>query len=262
MSATIIDGKAVAARVRAEVAEEVARMDDGARPRDRAGRRRPGLADLRRRQAQGLRRGRHRVDPPRPAGGHVARPSCWTWSRRLNADPAVSGIIVQLPVPEHIDAARVTSAVDPGQGRRRADADERGTARPGPRRPRSGNAVRRDGAAARLRHAARGSARGGGRAQRPGRQARRRAAARAERDRDDVPLPHPRPGRGVSQRGRAGRRRGPAAADHGRHGEGGRDSDRRRHEPHRRRPGRATSTSSRPPPGRGRSRRCRAAWAR
>jgi methylenetetrahydrofolate dehydrogenase (NADP+)/methenyltetrahydrofolate cyclohydrolase len=31
----------------------------------------------------------------------------------LNADPAVSGMIVQLPVPDHIDAARVTSAVDP-----------------------------------------------------------------------------------------------------------------------------------------------------
>ena len=33
----------------------------------------------------------------------------------LNGDPAVSGMIVQLPLPGHIDAARVTSAVDPAK---------------------------------------------------------------------------------------------------------------------------------------------------
>ena len=33
----------------------------------------------------------------------------------LNADPAVSGIIVQLPLPGHLDAARATSAVDPAK---------------------------------------------------------------------------------------------------------------------------------------------------
>jgi methylenetetrahydrofolate dehydrogenase (NADP+)/methenyltetrahydrofolate cyclohydrolase len=32
---------------------------------------------------------------------------------RLNADPAVSGILVQLPLPKHIDAARVTEGIDP-----------------------------------------------------------------------------------------------------------------------------------------------------
>jgi methylenetetrahydrofolate dehydrogenase (NADP+)/methenyltetrahydrofolate cyclohydrolase len=31
----------------------------------------------------------------------------------LNADPAVHGILVQLPLPAHIDASRVVSAVDP-----------------------------------------------------------------------------------------------------------------------------------------------------
>ena len=32
---------------------------------------------------------------------------------RLNADPAVDGILVQLPLPPQIDAARVIAAIDP-----------------------------------------------------------------------------------------------------------------------------------------------------
>ena len=32
---------------------------------------------------------------------------------RLNADPAVSGILVQLPLPKHIDAEKVTERIDP-----------------------------------------------------------------------------------------------------------------------------------------------------
>ena len=34
-----------------------------------------------------------------------ARPSCWRWSRELNADAGVHGILVQLPLPPQIDAA-------------------------------------------------------------------------------------------------------------------------------------------------------------
>ncbi|NWG45789.1 MAG: bifunctional methylenetetrahydrofolate dehydrogenase/methenyltetrahydrofolate cyclohydrolase FolD, partial [Alphaproteobacteria bacterium] len=35
--------------------------------------------------------------------------------RRLNADPAVHGILVQMPLPPHIDAARVLAAIDPAK---------------------------------------------------------------------------------------------------------------------------------------------------
>jgi len=35
--------------------------------------------------------------------------------RRLNADPAVDGILVQLPLPKHIDPQRVLEAVDPAK---------------------------------------------------------------------------------------------------------------------------------------------------
>ena len=34
---------------------------------------------------------------------------------RLNADPAVDGVLVQLPLPAHIDAAAITQAVDPAK---------------------------------------------------------------------------------------------------------------------------------------------------
>ena len=35
--------------------------------------------------------------------------------RRLNADPAVHGILVQLPLPPQIDAQKVLAAIDPGK---------------------------------------------------------------------------------------------------------------------------------------------------
>jgi methylenetetrahydrofolate dehydrogenase (NADP+)/methenyltetrahydrofolate cyclohydrolase len=112
--ATIIDGKAVAARIRAEVAEAVARMDVA-----------PGLATVL--------VGDDPASQIYVAGKHKACAEVGMTSIRrdlpadtseadlldavaaLNDDPAVSGIIVQLPVPDHIDAARVTSAVDPAK---------------------------------------------------------------------------------------------------------------------------------------------------
>ena len=33
----------------------------------------------------------------------------------LNADPAVSGVLLQLPVPEHLDGAALTAMIDPGK---------------------------------------------------------------------------------------------------------------------------------------------------
>jgi methylenetetrahydrofolate dehydrogenase (NADP+)/methenyltetrahydrofolate cyclohydrolase len=112
--ATIIDGKAVAARMRAEVAEEVARMDTA-----------PALATVL--------VGDDPASQIYVAGKHKACAEVGIASIRhdlpadtseaavldvvaeLNADPAVSGMIVQLPLPGHIDAARVTSAVDPAK---------------------------------------------------------------------------------------------------------------------------------------------------
>ena len=51
----------------------------------------------------------------------------------LNADPAVHGILVQLPLPAHLDAHRITQAILPGEGRGRLQLGE---SRRADRRPR------------------------------------------------------------------------------------------------------------------------------
>ena len=43
---------------------------------------------------------------------------------RLNADPEVHGILVQLPLPKAINSARVLEAISPQQGRRRVSSDQ------------------------------------------------------------------------------------------------------------------------------------------
>ncbi len=110
----IIDGKAVAARVRAQVAEEVARMEtppglatvlvgDDPASQIYVGGKHKACAEV------GITSIRHDL----PADTSEAE--VLDVVAKLNDDPAVSGIIVQLPVPDHIDGARVTSAVDPAK---------------------------------------------------------------------------------------------------------------------------------------------------
>lgn len=115
MGARTIDGKAVAAAVRAEVRERVARLE-------RAGMV-PGLATVlvgddpasaayvgRKRLAceeVGMRAMGYRL----PAS--AAQADVVALVRRLAADPAVHGILVQLPLPPPIDQATVIDAIPP-----------------------------------------------------------------------------------------------------------------------------------------------------
>jgi methylenetetrahydrofolate dehydrogenase (NADP+)/methenyltetrahydrofolate cyclohydrolase len=116
--ATIIDGKAVAARIREQVAEDVALLvSERGSP--------PGLATVlvgADPPSQIYVAGKHRAcaevgiasigrELPEDAG----QEELLAVVSELNADPAVSGIIVQLPLPGHLDAARATSAVDPAK---------------------------------------------------------------------------------------------------------------------------------------------------
>ena len=116
MSAAIIDGKAVAARVRAELAREVSELveqtgrtpglatvlvgDDPASAVYVAGKRKAcaegGIADLHRHLASGV------------PEAHVA-----ALLDELNADPEVSGILLQLPVPDYMDGASLTARISP-----------------------------------------------------------------------------------------------------------------------------------------------------
>jgi methylenetetrahydrofolate dehydrogenase (NADP+)/methenyltetrahydrofolate cyclohydrolase len=116
MAAEVIDGKAVAARLRAKVADEVAAFvaEHG---------RAPGLATVlvgddpasavyvggkqKASREVGIEPFDHRL------GGDTPRDEVVALLDRLNADPAVSGILVQLPVPGHLDGVELTGMVDP-----------------------------------------------------------------------------------------------------------------------------------------------------
>ena len=116
MSARIIDGKARAERLTADVAGRVA-------ARAAAGKPRPGLAVVlvgenaasqiyvrnkrRTTDAAGMASFAHDL----PAA--VAQGELLALIDRLNADPAVHGILVQLPLPKHIDADAVAERIDP-----------------------------------------------------------------------------------------------------------------------------------------------------
>jgi methylenetetrahydrofolate dehydrogenase (NADP+)/methenyltetrahydrofolate cyclohydrolase len=112
--ARIIDGKAHAAKLRAEAAEAVCALqrDHGLTP---------GLAVVlvgedpasavyvRNKGEQTRAAGMHSVTHRLPV--ETTQDELLEIVQRLNADPAIHGILVQLPLPAHIDAARVLNAV-------------------------------------------------------------------------------------------------------------------------------------------------------
>ena len=116
MSATIIDGKAFAARVRADVARHVARMQEESGVT-------PGLAVVlvgedpasqvyvrskgRMTREVGMHSYEHRL------AAETSEADLLALIERLNRDPKVHGILVQLPVPDHIDEAKVINAITP-----------------------------------------------------------------------------------------------------------------------------------------------------
>jgi methylenetetrahydrofolate dehydrogenase (NADP+) / methenyltetrahydrofolate cyclohydrolase len=114
VSAQIIDGKAVAARVRARVRSEVEAMDT-----------KPGLATIlvgddpasavyvrmkREDSAEvGIESFHH--EP----GGDVSADALATLIRSLNGDQRVHGILLQLPLPGHLDQDEFISLIDPAK---------------------------------------------------------------------------------------------------------------------------------------------------
>jgi len=116
VSAKIIDGKAAAAALREEVAKEVARF------RVATGRA-PGLATVlvgedpasavyvRSKGRATLEAGMQSFQHNLPIDTSEA--DLLALVDRLNADPAVDGILVQLPLPDHIDTNKVITRIDP-----------------------------------------------------------------------------------------------------------------------------------------------------
>jgi methylenetetrahydrofolate dehydrogenase (NADP+) / methenyltetrahydrofolate cyclohydrolase len=118
MTARVIDGSAIAARLRGQVADEVARLG-------RAHGLVPGLAvvlvgddpassiyvrsKVRRSAEAGVLSSDHRL----PAS--VSEADLIATVERLNADRGTHGILVQLPLPRHVDAGKVIAALDPAK---------------------------------------------------------------------------------------------------------------------------------------------------
>jgi methylenetetrahydrofolate dehydrogenase (NADP+)/methenyltetrahydrofolate cyclohydrolase len=118
MSATIIDGKTIAARVRGEVAREVETFTaQTGRP--------PGLATVLvgedpasavyvgGKQRACAEVGMVPFDRRLPADASFEQIA--EELANLNADAAVSGVLLQLPLPGHLDGAALTAMIDPGK---------------------------------------------------------------------------------------------------------------------------------------------------
>src|SRR6185312_4320997 len=107
MAAGIIDGKAIAQQVRAEVAEEVAAWVQ-------AGHDAPGLAtvlvgDDAASAEVGIQGFDHRLDQDAP------HEDVEQLLLELNDDPRVSGILLQLPTPAQVDGGALTELIDPAK---------------------------------------------------------------------------------------------------------------------------------------------------
>lgn len=118
MSADVIDGKAFAAKVRALVAEHVARLraDHGLTPglavvlvgEDPASEVYVRNKGVQTREA-GMTSFEHKLPADTPESALLALID------QLNADPDVHGILVQLPLPDHMNAEAVINSIDPAK---------------------------------------------------------------------------------------------------------------------------------------------------
>ena len=112
MAATVMDGKALAARVRAEVAVQVEALGAPAGLATVLVGGDPASAIYVRRKHEACQEvGIETFDHHLPA--ETSEADLLALVARLNADSRVNGILVQLPLPDHIDEGRVLRAVAP-----------------------------------------------------------------------------------------------------------------------------------------------------
>lgn len=118
MTAELIDGKAAAANLRETIAAAVAKMQDGAGvqpalavvlvgddPASQVYVRNKGIAT----KKAGMRSIEHRL------AADASEADVVKLVGELNADDGVDGILVQLPLPDHIDSSRVINEIDPSK---------------------------------------------------------------------------------------------------------------------------------------------------
>lgn len=113
MKAKLIDGKAIAAQIRAEVGEEVAKIKEQGKT--------PGLAVIlvgddpashvyvRQKGKACEKVGIHSITKDLPAD--ISQRELLDYVNQYNNDPKFNGLLVQLPLPDHIDSQRIIDAV-------------------------------------------------------------------------------------------------------------------------------------------------------
>ncbi|WP_100367566.1 bifunctional methylenetetrahydrofolate dehydrogenase/methenyltetrahydrofolate cyclohydrolase FolD [Yoonia maricola] len=118
MTATVIDGKAFAAKVRAEVAKGVAKLKEeqgitpglavvlvGEDPASQVYVRSKGKMTV----EVGMNSIEHKLDVDTSEADLLALIA------QLNSDPEIHGILVQLPLPDHLDSDLVINSIDPAK---------------------------------------------------------------------------------------------------------------------------------------------------
>jgi methylenetetrahydrofolate dehydrogenase (NADP+)/methenyltetrahydrofolate cyclohydrolase len=113
MSATIIDGKALGAKVREEVAASVAELGHVGLATVLVGDDPASHIYIDLKQKAATQAGMEARDLKLPAD--TSEEELLAAIAELNADDAVDGLLVQLPLPDHIDENRVIEAIDPAK---------------------------------------------------------------------------------------------------------------------------------------------------
>jgi methylenetetrahydrofolate dehydrogenase (NADP+)/methenyltetrahydrofolate cyclohydrolase len=111
MAATLMDGKALGERIRAEVADEVAELGGLGLATVLVGDDPASHIYIRAKHAAAERAGIRALD--HRLSTDVSEEELLDFVDKLNGDESVDGILVQLPLPAHVDEARVIGAVAP-----------------------------------------------------------------------------------------------------------------------------------------------------
>jgi len=116
VSAKIIDGKAVAAEIRAEIKAETERLigEKGVTPglvTILVGENPASVSYVTAKQRAAKELGFHSVQDSRPAD--ISEEELLALVEKYNKDPEIHGILVQLPLPKHINETKVLYAIDP-----------------------------------------------------------------------------------------------------------------------------------------------------
>jgi methylenetetrahydrofolate dehydrogenase (NADP+)/methenyltetrahydrofolate cyclohydrolase len=111
LTAVLMEGRPLADRIRAEVAEEVHELGDVGLATVQVGEDEASSIYLARKHVAAGEAGIASVDRKLP--GDISEEELLGIVAELNADDSIDGVLVQLPLPEGLDEARVIAAVDP-----------------------------------------------------------------------------------------------------------------------------------------------------